>query len=64
MTASNFCQGSAVFPFTILDMIPRAVSDPAQKNGGDLSYTICNSFGTNSSASPGDTGLLSADGRT
>ena len=44
-----------MFPVTKLDMISLAVSDPAQKNGGDLHHTICNTNGTTSSFSPRET---------
>ena len=52
------------FSFTRSDMMSRAVSDPTQKNGGDSHHPICNAVGTTRSASPSDTGLMSAAGRT
>ena len=52
---SNLCQGSVVFPFTKLEMISLAVSDTAQKNGGDFHHPICNAVGATSSVLPRDT---------
>ena len=63
MIVSNSCQGSDFFPFTNSDMMPLAVSDPAQKKGGYLHHPICSSVGTTSSASSSDTGQPSATER-
>ena len=49
ITFSNLCQGSVVFTVTKLEMMSLAVSDPAQKNGGDLHHPVCNAVGTSSS---------------
>ena len=52
------------FYFTGSDMMSCAFSDPSNKKGGDLNYTICHDVGTTSSALPMDKGLQLAEGMT
>ena len=64
ITFSKLFQGIVVFPFAKSYMMSLAVSDPVQKNGGDLHPLIFNVVGTTSSVSPRETCLSSVVGRT
>ena len=63
ITFSKLCQGSVVFPFNKSEMMFLAVSDPAQKNGGNSHHSIFNAVGTTSSVPPRDTCITSVAGR-
>ena len=60
----KFVTRECCFTFTNSDMTSLAVSDTAQKKGGDSHHTICNAVGTTSYASSSDTGRISDAGRT
>ena len=64
ITTSNLFQGIVVSPLTRSEMMSLAVSDPANKNGGDFHHPICNAVDTTSSVYPRETCRQSATGST